>query len=496
MIPIADEPTWLAALLDKPAAQVLQARSDVPLDLPENLHKGREYIRAQRPIRGKGYAVAAMLKDYGVSIDGIAMLFLETGEGGHAWAVENATHAYKYGQNGVAAKATTYGVESVRPYAPPHEPSAPPHEPAAPPNNGPRVEIRSARGEKPVRVDWLWPGYLARGKFEILSGSKGVGKSTIIYDLGARLTAGSTWPGGLPIERPRDFLVWSGEDDFHDTILPRFLAAGGDQDRLYHVGDFRNGDAVQSFDPAFHTGLLANAVAAIPDLGMVLIDPIVSAVRGDSHKNAEVRIGLKPLIDLAAARQATLMGITHFTKGTQGQSPTERVTGSVAFGAAARVSLHAAKGEDEDGPRRFIMGDNNHAKSEGGFEYTLEQVPCPGFPDISAQRIKWGEKLRGSAKALLGDIEKDASKCTEAQIWLISTLQDNGGKMLVPALKRALEADGPGCSWRTLETAKAGLPNVTAQQFARKGDWFWVLTSQENPYADGSPTIDPQTLPW
>ena len=56
----------------------------------------------------------------------------------------------------------------------------------------------------------------------------------------------------------------------------------------------------------------------------VIETPIVSAVAGDSHRNAETRRDLQPLADLAASMRCVLLGITHFSKGTVGRDPVER----------------------------------------------------------------------------------------------------------------------------------------------------------------------------
>ena len=64
-----------------------------------------------------------------------------------------------------------------------------------------------------------------------------------------------------------------------------------------------------------------------------MLDPIVSVVKGDSHKNAETRLGLQPFCDLCAATGAAGLGVHHFTKNTAGGDPLDRISGSLAFGA-------------------------------------------------------------------------------------------------------------------------------------------------------------------
>src|SRR4051812_12512617 len=84
----------------------------------------------------------------------------------------------------------------------------------------------------PAALEWLWPGYLARGKLTLLDGDPGMGKSLITLDLIARLTRGGPLPDGTPVDRPTTCAVLSAEDDYADTIRPRAEAAGADLSRL------------------------------------------------------------------------------------------------------------------------------------------------------------------------------------------------------------------------------------------------------------------------
>jgi hypothetical protein len=84
-----------------------------------------------------------------------------------------------------------------------------------------------------------------------------------------------------------------------------------------------------------------------------------------------------------------VLGITHLTKGTAGKDPTERVTGSLAFGAVARIVMLAARKQaDEDGgpPRIFTRSKSNIGPSGGGFGYDIVASPLYDRPDIIATR--------------------------------------------------------------------------------------------------------------
>jgi putative DNA primase/helicase len=96
---------------------------------------------------------------------------------------------------------------------------------------------------------------------------------------------------------------------------------------------------------------------------MLIVDPIVAVIGGkvDNGNNAGHREKLQPLVDFGEAIKCVVLGITHFTKGTIGKDPIDRVTGSLAFGAVARVVFAATKNKTGDPERMLIMAKNNLA---------------------------------------------------------------------------------------------------------------------------------------
>ena len=284
------------------------------------------------------------------------------------------------------------------------------------------VELVSAASLRPEPIRWLWPGWLARGKLHVLAGAPGTGKTTIALDLAASVTAGRALPSGFRPQRG-SVLIWSGEDDPADTLVPRLLAAGADLTRVRFVGDTREDGERRPFDPARDVDLLAAAVAGVDDVALLIVDPLVSAVPGDSHKNAEVRRGLAPLVDLAARLDAALVGITHYSKGTQGREPLERVSGSLAFGALARVVFGTVRQQAEEGePQRMLLArcKSNIGPDGGGFTYAFEQAELRAHPGVEASRIVWGEAVEGTARELLAEAEPgdDHAEARDAADWL------------------------------------------------------------------------------
>ena len=74
------------------------------------------------------------------------------------------------------------------------------------------VNLIRASDVTPEPVDWLWSGWLAAGKMNILGGAPGTGKTTISMALAATVTTGGAWPDGSRC-LAGNVVVWSGEDD-------------------------------------------------------------------------------------------------------------------------------------------------------------------------------------------------------------------------------------------------------------------------------------------
>ena len=324
----------------------------------------------------------------------------------------------------------------------------------------------------PEPISWLWPGWLAQGKLHILAGAPGQGKTTIAQSFAATITTGGRWPDGQWC-KPGNVLIWSGEDDPADTLLPRLLAAGADRGRVYFVSGTRIGGEEHPFDPARDLPAILGAVEKIGGISSLIVDPIVSAVAKDGNSNTDVRRALQPLVDLAAHSQCAVLGISHFSKGGQGQDPTQRVVGSVAFGAVARVVLVAAKVNGEDGePRRILArSKSNIGPDDGGFEYRIEQSePLPG---IGASYISWGQEISGNARELLAEPERrngEQEPRTSAAEFLQEVLSN--GSAPVKTIRG--EASDAGHTWRTVQRAADDL-HIIKRKGGMADGWYWSL---------------------
>jgi hypothetical protein len=93
------------------------------------------------------------------------------------------------------------------------------------------VRLLNGGDLEPEVIRWLWDGWLARGKLHVMAGAPGTGKTTIALALAATISTGGRFPDGARCEAG-NVLIWSGEDDPKDTLLPRLLAMGADRKRI------------------------------------------------------------------------------------------------------------------------------------------------------------------------------------------------------------------------------------------------------------------------
>lgn len=338
-----------------------------------------------------------------------------------------------------------------------------------------QIEMLPGESIRPEAVRWLWDGWLAEGKIHLIAGPGGTGKTTTAMALAATVSSGGRWPSGEWTEA-RNVVIWTGEDGLADTLVPRLIACGANMKRVSLVGGVTRAGSKRSFDPATDILPLQNALLKIGNVGLLIVDPIVSAVAGDSHKNGEVRRSLQPLVDLAMTTRCTVLGITHFSKATTGRDPVERVTGSIAFSALARVVMAVVKvGNSQGEGRLLVRAKSNLGPDTDGYKFDVRQKALEDHPDILASYVAWGDVIKGDARDLLGQAEtvpnaEEHEELDAAKTFLRELLAD--GPMYAKQIRE--ESDGAGYSWRTVERAKKDMGIIAAKNGMKDG-WRWQI---------------------
>lgn len=366
-------------------------------------------------------------------------------------------------------------------HAVPAEDCAQQHEtgPQSDEDDGRRLIVQSAATIRPRRVTWLWEGRIAAGTLSLLAGREGLGKSTLTAWLVAQVTRG-TLPGG-EYGTPRSVVIAATEDSWEYTLVPRLIAAGADLDRVLRID-------VQTA-AGFTTGLsLPRDLPALAmtarehDVALLVLDPIMSRLEGlDTHRDAEVRIALEPLVRAADEVGMAILGLIHVNKNTSAD-PLNAVMGSKAFTAVARsVSTVLADPEDEDDRRRLFgtVKNNLGPALPASQVFTVEsaEVPSDDGP-IPMGVLAWHGEVDMTIKAAMADPGVDTRSATEeACDWLEDYLSMYPGTAKVEVLRDAVKA---GHTERTMQRAAARVGvQSKASGFPRRATWY--LAAQSDP---------------
>jgi putative DNA primase/helicase len=309
-------------------------------------------------------------------------------------------------------------------------------------------------------------------RFQPLAGQSTAGKSTIALSWCATVTDGGQWPDGQAAE-PGSVVYWSGEDGIKDTLLPRFLAAGGYRPNMHFIEGVRDGGRKRPFNPAVDMAMLTQTVQRLKNVRLIVLDPIAVVVGGDSHKNVETRVGLQPFADLLSQTGACGLGIHHFTKNTAGGNPLDRVTGSLAFHALPRCVSVAARDQTggRDARRALMRAKVSNGPDWGGFDYKLDQRPLDERPEIEAQRVLWGAAIDGSTHELLAKLEGKSEGAERKAAAFLREALNAGPRMAAEVIAEGEEA---GLNERTLRRALKKLGG-TSEKPSFKTGWVWEL---------------------
>jgi putative DNA primase/helicase len=336
---------------------------------------------------------------------------------------------------------------------------------------GPVRVILKKASDLPMKITkWLWHEWMPRGMLTLMAGPSKHGKTTAALSMAAAVSSGGKWPDGSPAPAG-DVLIWTGEDLLAETIKPRLAAMGADMDRVHFICDAvedADGEKVtRKFDPARDMPELAAAARELDNPLLTIVDSLASAVDGDAHRNNEVRRGLQPVVELAEELEMCVLGVVHFNKNSKGSRGLDRINGSLAWAALARMTFYVSKRTDSD-ERMMVRGENNIAPTGDGFLYKSQRVAVT--EEIHAQKVVWGAKLIGDPDVLLSDAEQDpeARRPLDEAKDFIQSYMDQGP---APAAALELAAEKAGINHNTLQKAKKRLGIESKKIGAR---WEWV----------------------
>ncbi|WP_114968224.1 AAA family ATPase [Rhodoferax ferrireducens] len=356
------------------------------------------------------------------------------------------------------------------------------------------IHLVPAAKIQPLQINWIWKSWIAAGKFHLLAGAPGTGKTTLAMQLVAAISNGGfdrcLWPDNSQTPGG-NVIIWSGEDGIEDTIIPRLIAAGANLNNVHIIrGTVEHGRS-RGFDFMSDLQKLINKIEEIGGVIMIVIDSIVQIVAGDSNKNSDVRKALAPLIELGEKYRCAILGITHVNKNSSGKAALDRVTGSLAYGAAARIVLFTTKvqsGSEDDAPGRCVLvrAKSNIGPDDGGFEYQIQSASFQSQGQtFHSSKVVWNTTpLQGSAKDIIrwaetGSVPESSSAVELAGRFLLEHLA--GGGLSFTAIEQLAQAACVPMS--AIKRAKAVL-GIRSQKQRDSGQAnppnFWFLPEATN----------------
>jgi putative DNA primase/helicase len=275
----------------------------------------------------------------------------------------------------------------------------------------------------PRAVEWLWAGRIARGKLTVIVGPADTKKSLLAAWIAATITTGGEWPDdGGGCAEAGNVLFLQGEDDFHDTTLPRLIAAGTE------VGTkpVLTGGPFLTIVPQVARLSLRETLAQLDrdgfwntkSLRLLLIDPFNAFAEGQqSHL---MGTALQNLVDLAAQQRIAIVLVHHFGKKLS-RTVDAMVFGSSMIRTKARLML-AVQTDPDDPGRSIITGHkaNIAARKAEGLIYstTMRDVEIADGNLVPFPTIEWGgTDERTSDEVATENFEKqrEAAKAAKAR---------------------------------------------------------------------------------
>lgn len=333
--------------------------------------------------------------------------------------------------------------------------------------------FRSYSDIQSKKVEWLWHPYIPIGGLTLLCGNPGIGKSTFAFNLAAMLSNGHGG-GGFPAQTPKTVLLYCLEDDAERVIKNKLVAAGADMskviDGVYHPR--HNPEGISPPITAEKMRAIVEAAKTVPDLGLVIFDPVVEWFPADRSVNTgnETREVMRHFRDLCEQAGISTLLLAHPNKAREGDL-LMRVSGSIDFAAIVRSLLFATKIPDSDdhailhvkanwGPMGHAIGYD--IDDEGRFFFT-------GQSDVTQEML-----AAQPPKEII-----TPTMTRECKDWLVETLK--GGALLSEVLFKG--AKDHGFSRRTVERARQEMgKQITCKPI--NGKWNWALSLEFDPYWD------------
>lgn len=352
--------------------------------------------------------------------------------------------------------------------------------PRPPKGSGKGLVLTPASEIKPKATIWLWgptkdnreqDGFVPLGQLVLLAGAENLGKSTLAADMASNLSRGTM--RGKFKGHPKAVFIATTEDSWEQTIAPRLLAANADMNKVYRIEAADYGPVSLPRDiPDFERKVKEK------DAAMLILDPLNSTLDSklDTHKDADVRRALEPLVKVSQRAGCTIIGLIHKNKSST-TDPNTSIMGSRAYVAVARAVLYVA--QDPDNPDIRILGvpKNNLGKTNPqSLTFTIVEKAVGWDKEIdeaiTASKLEWTGKSDLKIQDVMEQSKgRGGGRGHPTQEWLTNFLQTEA--RCVPVHEIMAAAKEAGISESAVRRAKKELDveEVKTKTFPTKTCW-------------------------
>ena len=340
-------------------------------------------------------------------------------------------------------------------------------------------------------INWLWEGRIAKGKVTLIAGDPGLGKSQTTIDIASVVSRGGKFPGAKQCVKGK-VLLFSAEDDPADTIVPRLVATGADLSQISIFSMVKRDGKDSFFDLSKDVALLGDILRKENDISLIVVDPITAFLGdADSHVNAEVRALLHQLSKVASEFGTAVLCVTHFNKNSSG-TPMNKITGSLAFVAAARAAFVVIKDENDEGRRLFLPVKNNLAEDKSGYAFRVEScnLTMDGVA-IGTSKVVWEEgAIMVSVMDAMKDNENGRGVDKATVEWMESYLRTHPSGVSFDILEG--EARKHGISRATIYRAEKAM-FIDKVYVGKNKPKVWRMAFDHNAVDEGD--VNPEDVP-
>jgi len=312
------------------------------------------------------------------------------------------------------------------------------------------------------RTRWVWADRIPLRAITILDGDPGSGKSSMTYDVAARVSSGRSMPGCDHADPPAGVVILQAEDNLATTVRPALQSAGANLSRI-HVYDPEQFGGQPLTLPA-DLALIEDAAREV-QARLVVIDPLTAFLTGNANNDQSIRHSMGLLAAFAARAELAVLLVRHLRKSGSSNAA-YRGAGSIGIIAAARSALMVGPDPATTDPHRRVLA---QSKTNLSTATSLAYRTVKSDDQIT---IDWLGESRCTAQDLACAGGEGHSLFAEAQ-WVLYSLLSEGPMRACEVVKQAAKAQ---VSTRTLQRAKQQLQIVTRKHGGGSGSWWeWEL---------------------